>query len=75
MSFIKAKLGISKLQFLIKKYIKHFSCTFFQFLVIKTLDPYPELTPEPDSLEMRYPVIRIPNTAPVTKVDVLIMSS
>ncbi len=33
-------LGIGKLQFLIKKNIKFFfSCTFFQFSVIKTLDP------------------------------------
>jgi hypothetical protein len=34
-------LGIGKLQFLIKKkYKKIFSCNFFQFLVIKALDPY-----------------------------------
>ncbi len=31
-------LGIGKLQFLIKKK-KNFSCNFFQFLVIKALDP------------------------------------
>jgi hypothetical protein len=38
------------------------------------MDPYPELVSEPDSLEMLDPVIRIPNTAPGTKVDVLKMS-
>jgi hypothetical protein len=39
-------LGISKLQFLIKK-LKNFSALyFFQFLVIKTLDP--ELDPDSD---------------------------
>ncbi len=33
-------LGISKLQFLNKKiFFKMFCCPFFQFLVIKTLDP------------------------------------
>jgi hypothetical protein len=33
-------LGIGKLQFLIKKNKKiNFSCNFFQFLVIKALDP------------------------------------
>ncbi len=44
-------LGISKLQFLIKKrYKTNFQLYIFllQFLVIKTLDPYPD----PDSLEM-----------------------
>ncbi len=36
-------LGISKLQFLIKKNIDFFSSKFFpQFLVIKTLDPEPD---------------------------------
>jgi hypothetical protein len=33
-------LGIGKLQFLIKKNLKKFSCIFFQFLVIKALDRY-----------------------------------
>ncbi len=44
---------ISKLQFLIKKkYLEIFICIFFfNFLVIKTLDPYPD----PYSLEMLYP--------------------
>jgi hypothetical protein len=35
-------LGISKLQFL-KKKVNFFELYFFQFLVIKTLDPYPDL--------------------------------
>ncbi len=40
---------------------------FFQCLVFKTLDPYPELAPEPDSLEVLDPVNRIHNTAPGSK--------
>jgi hypothetical protein len=40
-------LGISKLEFLIKKITYNFSAlNFFLFLVIKTLDP--ELDPDPD---------------------------
>jgi hypothetical protein len=42
---------INKLQFLIKKYITFFRLYFFQFLVIKTLDP----EPDQDSLEMLDP--------------------
>jgi hypothetical protein len=41
-------LGISKLQFLIQER-KNISDEFFQFLVIKSLDP--ESEPDPDSLE------------------------
>jgi hypothetical protein len=40
-------LGIGKLQFLIKKNKKIFSSNFFQFLVIKALDPDPDLDPDP----------------------------
>jgi hypothetical protein len=36
--------------FLSKKDMKKFSAVFFQFLVIKTLDPYPD--PDMDSLEI-----------------------
>jgi hypothetical protein len=39
-------LGISNLQFLIHKIYLFFSFKFFQFLVIKNLDP--ELDPDPD---------------------------
>ncbi len=63
-------LGIGKLQFLIKKkYNFFFSCSFFQFLVIKALDPYwiririglqPQpLDPDPDPEKW----IRLRNTA------------
>jgi hypothetical protein len=58
LNVLYGSLGISKLQFLIKKrYIKNFKLYFFlQFLVIKTLDPDPYLNPNPcsypDSLEM-----------------------
>jgi hypothetical protein len=53
-------LVISKLQFWIRKRKeKNFNCIFFQFLVIKTLDPYPgpesDPYPDPDSLEMLDP--------------------
>jgi hypothetical protein len=45
-------LGISKLQFLMKKERKKiFSCIFFFILVIETLDPYLD----PNSLEMLDP--------------------
>ncbi len=44
-------LGISKLQFFIKKRNEKISAGFFQFLVIKTLDPYPN----PDSTEILDP--------------------
>jgi hypothetical protein len=45
-------LGISKLQFFIKKDIKKFQLFFLlQFLVMKTLDP----DQDPDSLEMLDP--------------------
>jgi hypothetical protein len=43
-------LGISKLQFLLQH--KKISAVFFQFLVIKTLHPYLDPEPDPDSLEM-----------------------
>jgi hypothetical protein len=47
-------LGISKLQFLIKKEEKKFQLYFFlQILVIKTLDPYPD--PDSNSLEILDP--------------------
>jgi hypothetical protein len=55
-SFLRAEgfscsLDISKLQLLINKNLKNFCCIFFffQFLVMKTLDP------DQDSLEMRDP--------------------
>jgi hypothetical protein len=41
---------IFKLQELIKKKRKTFSCIFVQFLVFKTMDP--ESEPDPDSLEL-----------------------
>jgi hypothetical protein len=53
-SFIRRGLGISKLQFLNKKNIIFFSAlNFFQFLVIKTLDP--ELDPDPKLEKMLDP--------------------
>ncbi len=40
MDILYGGLGIGKLQFLIIKKLKiNFSCNFFQFLVIKALDP------------------------------------
>jgi hypothetical protein len=40
LDFLYGGLGIGKLYFLIQKIVIFFSCKFFQFLAIKTLDPY-----------------------------------
>jgi hypothetical protein len=47
---IKGGLEISELHYWSKKREKNFSCIFFQFLVISTLDPdqNPELDPDQD---------------------------